>query len=101
MEQVNVSIEGQPYSVIGDEFYPMLEQVKAIPGRKYIEKVWHLPLSLDEARAQLAPLHVVDEDGLLEAEIADIQRVQARILELKPAIERREHDLYDDFSRYS
>jgi hypothetical protein len=102
MEQIRVSIEGNPYSVIGGAFWDMLAQVKTIPGRTMgAQKVWSLPVALAEARAALAPLQIVDEDGLLDAEIADIQRVQARLLELRQPIERRIHDLYDELSRYS
>jgi hypothetical protein len=102
VDQVKVSIGGQPYSVIGSGFWEMLDQVKAIPGRSIdAQKVWRLPLSLDEARAQLAPLQIVDEDGLLEEEIADIQRIQARLLELRPAIERAVRTLDAEISGYS
>jgi hypothetical protein len=102
MEQVKVSIENRTYSVIGGEFWEMLEQVKSLPGRQFTsQKIWQLPFSLDEARARLAPLQVVDEDGLLEAEIKDIQRVQARILELRESIEKEVHSLDREVSSYS
>ncbi len=101
MEQIKVSIGGQPYSVIGGDFYEMLEQVKGIPGRQYDRKVWSLPATLEEARTTLAPLQIVDEDGMLDAEIADIQRVQARIQELRPKIERRVSDLDSEVRGYS
>jgi len=101
MEQIKVSIDGKPYSVIGGDFYEMLEAVKAIPSRSYERKIWCLPLSLEEARTTLAPLQVVDEDGLLEAEIADIQHVQSRILELKARIEQRVQSLDREVSGYS
>ncbi len=102
MEQIKVSIEGKHYSVIGGDFWEMLEKVKSIPGRKMLpDKVWSLPVTLDGTRAQLAPLQVVDEDGLLDAEIADIQRVQSRIQELRPRIEMRISDLDSEVRGYS
>ena len=101
MDQVQITVTDGSYKVIGGEFWEMLEKVKSIPGRKYERKVWTLPISLEEARKQLHPLQVVDEDALLEAEIADIQRVQARLLELRDAIERRVNTLDSEISRYS
>lgn len=101
MEQVKVSIKDQLYSVIGDEFWEMLERVKNIPGRQYIQNAWRLPGTLDEARASLAPLRVVNDDELLEAEIKDIQRVQARILELRGVIEKEMNSLSGEVSSYS
>lgn len=101
MEQVQVLIDGKTYSVIGGAFWDMLEAVKEIPGRAYERKMWRLPLSLEEIRVQLAPLQVVDEDGLLDAEIADIRRVQNRLLELEPEIRQRTSGLYADVKSYS
>jgi hypothetical protein len=101
MEQIQVTIEGKPYSVIGGEFYAMLNAVKDIPGCAYRNKVWELPCLLDEARVALAPLQVVDEDGLLEAEIADIQRIQAQIVEMRSRIEWRISVLDQDVRGYS
>ncbi len=102
MDKIQVSIQDKCYSVIGGEFAAMLAAVKSLPGRRFTEKkVWQLPQSLEEARAALAPLQVLDEDGLLEAEIADIQRVQQRLLELQPQIEARTHDLYGEMQGYS
>lgn len=101
MEQIQVSIQGKPYNVIGGKFYDMLVAVKAIPGRQYLQKVWQLPLTLEEARVELAPLQVVDEDGQLEAEIADIQQTQALILAQKVRIEQWIVELDDEIARFS
>ena|SRR5690348_11618427 len=101
MEQIQVSIEGRSYNVVGGKFWEMLEKVKGIPGRQYEQKVWRLPLSLEEARAKLSPLQVVDGDGLLDVEVADIQRVQSRLQELRPRIERRISDLDSEVRGYS
>lgn len=101
MERIQVVIEGKSYNVIGGKFWDMLEAVKAIPGRTYRNKTWELPLPLEGARATLAPLQIVDEDDSLEAEVADIQRVQARLQELRPAIERRIRILDGEVSSYS
>lgn len=101
MEQVTVFINGTPYAVIGGDFWSMLGRIKAIPSRSYSRKVWSLPLSLEDARSQLAPLQVVTEDELLDAEIADIQRVQTRLIELTAAIEKRTQVLDKEVARYS
>lgn len=102
MDKIAVSIDDRTLFVIGNGFWEMLGQVKSIPGRTMgAQKVWELPLSLDDARAHVSPLQIVDEDGLLDAEIADIQRVQAQILSMKLAIEARIEILSGEVSRYS
>lgn len=102
MDKIQVSIQGKSYSVIGSEFGEMLSAVKSLPGRQFTAtKVWQLSQSLEEARTALAPLQVLDEDGLLEAEIADIQRVQQRLLELQSQIEARMSSLSGEIKRYS
>ncbi len=102
MEHINVSIDGKPYSIIGGDFWEILEKVKSVPGRTMgAGKGWSLPIALDEARLLLAPLQIVDEDGLLDAEIADIQRVQSCLQELRPKIERRINALDSEVAGYS
>lgn len=102
MEQIKIVIEDMPYSVIGGDFWAMLEQVKSIPGRTIDrQKVWHLPSSIEEVRRQIQPYQMVTEDELLDAEVADVQRVQARLLEMRPAIEEKMSTLDDEIGRYS
>lgn len=102
MEQLHIATsDGGVYNVIGGAFWDMLQRVKAIPGRRYEQKVWVLPLTLEETREQLKPLRVVNEDDLLDAEIADIRRAQSRILELRDSIEQRIGVLNAEVSRYS
>lgn len=101
MDSIKVSIEGSNYSVIGGDFWDMLAEVKDVPGRKFVDKVWHLPCSLEKARELLAPLQIVNEDGQLEAEVADIQRVQKRVKEFAATIQSRSSTLYDEVQSYS
>src|SRR5579872_5365600 len=105
MEQITVQIEGQPYSVVGADFWEMLGRVRAVPGRVFREtgkqKTWELPCALEEARLLLAPLQIVDEDDLLDAEIADIWRVQRRLQELTSTIEQRVQELDGKIAGFS
>jgi hypothetical protein len=105
MEKIQIRIDRKSYSVIGDEFWSMLEHIKAIPSRTFGtiggQRVWEVPGSLEDVQQQLQPLQVLDDEGLLQAELADIGRVQARLLELAPTIEQRIQALDREMSGYS
>ena len=96
MQTLKIEVAGSEYTVTGADFYEMLAQVKAIAGREWKgdRKIWALPGTIDEVRSNLHELQILgDEDDVLDAEIAEIQKFQKWILEDIPAIEQEIADL--------
>lgn len=81
---LQIETDGQVYTVTGGDFYDMLAEVKAIPGRRWDgeRKLWKLPLTLAEAKDALSEYQILsDEDEVIDAEIAEIAKLQQMILE--------------------
>jgi hypothetical protein len=82
---LKIIVEGKEYTLAGGEFYEMKAAVSAIEGRHCSgppDYIWNLPLTLEEAREMLGDYQILgDEDEVLDAEIAEIQKIQKWILE--------------------
>lgn len=104
IQTLKIEVAGKEYTVVGGDFYSMLAQVKNIEGRKWDgdRKLWKVPGSLDEVRSSLGGLQILgDEDEVLDAEIAEIQKLQKWILEDVPAIEQEIASLEADRGGYT
>lgn len=51
-DQISVQLEDGEYAVVGGQFYPMLNAVKAIEGRRWQpqQRAWQLPVTLADLR---------------------------------------------------
>jgi hypothetical protein len=81
---LKVEIEGKEFQVTGGNFYDILTSVKAVPGRRWDgdRKLWILPLTIAEAKEALSEYKILgDEDEVIDAEIAEIEKLQKWILE--------------------
>lgn len=104
MDRLKVEIEGKEFTVAGGGFHEMLAAVKEIQGRRWDgdRKLWALPITLEEAKEALSEYQILgDEDELIEAEIAEIKKFQAWILEDEPAIRAEIKKISVEVSRYS
>lgn len=104
MQTLKIEVEGIEYTVAGSDFYSMLEQVKAISGRRWDgdRKLWKLPGALEEIRAKLGDLQILGtEDEILDAELAEIKKFQKWILEDVEKINREIEDLEADRGGYT
>jgi len=96
IQTLKIEIAGKEYTVTGGDFYEMLSQVKAVEGRRWDgdRKLWILPGAIEEVRASLPELQILGgEDEVLDAEIAEIKKLQGWILEDFSAIEQEIADL--------
>jgi hypothetical protein len=82
---LKVVVEGKEFAIAGGDFHERLSAVKAIAGRRCSgppDYIWSLPLTLEEVREVLSEYQILgDEDEVLDAEIAEIQKLQGWILE--------------------
>ena len=104
IQTLKTEIKGKEYTVTGSDFYSMLAQVKAISGRKWDgnRRLWILPGDIEEVRAALPELQILgDEDEVLGAEIAEIQKLQRWILEDEEKVAAKRDELVAKRDRYS
>lgn len=104
IQTLKIEIEGKEYTVTGSDFYSMLAQVKAVEGRKWDgnRRLWILPGAIDEVRAALPELQILgDEDEVLNAEIAEIQKFQKWISEDEKKVAAKRDELVAKRNSYS
>lgn len=89
MDTLKIFVEGKEITLAGSEFFEILTAVKAIQGRRWDgdRKLWILPLTLAEAKEALSKYKILgNEDEVIDAEIAEIEKIKRWILEDIPAI---------------
>ena len=105
MARILVEIAGHRYYVIGGDFYPMLNAVRVIPGRRFNPdpdgKYWTIPLPLESARDRLYPYELVLAEGQAVVEapeppsLANAQDLQDYLLENEARLRSGIADLED------
>lgn len=101
---LKIKVEGKEFTVAGASFYEMLGQVKDIEGRRWDgdRKLWVLPLTQSEAKEVLSEYQILgDEDEVLDAEIAEIEKFQKMILENEAQIKVEIEGLEESVKTYS
>jgi hypothetical protein len=100
---LKIEVEGKEYIVTGDDFYSMLQEVKAIEGRSWVadKTHWSVPGTLSEVRAILSPFQVLDDDQVLDKEVEEIVTLQKYILKNEQSISQESKELREAASAYS
>ena len=84
IDTLQIEAEGQVYTVTGGDFDNMLAEVQGITDRRWDgdRTLWILPLTLADAKKALSEYKILgDEDEVIDAEIAEIAKLQKWILE--------------------
>jgi hypothetical protein len=105
MDTIKIEVDGKEYTISEGEFFEMLASVKAIEGCRCSgppDYIWKLPLTLEKAREVLSEYQILgDEDEILDAEIAEIQKLQKWILEDEAIVLAEAQQLDERVNSYS
>jgi hypothetical protein len=104
LDTLKLQIEGKVFTVTGGVFSEMLATAKDIEGRRWDgdRTLWILPLTLEEAKRALSDYKILgDEDEVIDAEIAEIEKLRGWILEDISAIQTEIEVLEADRGGYT
>jgi hypothetical protein len=106
LKSVNIEVEGKLYQVIGGSFTEIVENIKRIEGRRFQSdrKVWVLPTLKKEEVLALLPENyqlLGDEEEVIDAEIAEIEKIFNLILEYKDSIQQEADRLWTKVKTFS
>lgn len=101
---LKIEIEKKEFILTGKDFYEILEDVKAIQGRRWDgdRKLWILPLTLAEAKESFSEYKMLeDEEEVINEEITEIQKLQGWILEDESQVLEKAQNLDAKVKGYS